>query len=97
MAAGAGAGCSATLATGAGAAVCSTTVAAGAGSATAASFGLVAQADKTTAEKSKATGKTALCILDMMFSSETVDKRHVAAKNPPTVIPAAQTPHVELL
>jgi hypothetical protein len=46
----------------------------GAGVATGASCGLVAQADKASAEIIRAVDMATLCIFDMVFSSEAVDE-----------------------
>lgn len=89
----AGAGCSAT-ATGAGAGAASgagatTGAGAGVGSAIGASC-LVAQAETASAEQNRATGSEILCILDMVFSSATVEKTRFRG-NPPIVSHAKQT------
>lgn len=68
---GAGAGCSATAA---GSGAFSGAAATGAAGSAATSFGLVAQADKASAETSRATGKVTFCIFDMLFSREAVDE-----------------------
>lgn len=77
LATGAGAGSATASGAGAGstAVVCSTATGAGAASTTASSCGLVAQADNVNTAKSSAVGKANLFILDIVFSSETVDGR----------------------
>jgi hypothetical protein len=64
----------------------------GAGAATGTSFGLVAQADKTKAEKRRAAGIATLSVLDMAFSKNTIgDLELELGWNLPTVNRAPQT------